>query len=210
VNQAAPSEAAARRRHENGARGLGGGRVILRPTLPYLAPVPGAAIAVMFGVVSTVALAAIAVSATLCALVRALIESIRIELLRDRADGWIIDHAVGQPTEDVVLRRMRELTDARTRTGLATSIRLVADAPEIAGWNLMRPDRRRARAQQRELRHLARELGDLSRRVTPRGVALARRLVTAAGSPLHDPRRADELSAAVRDTIAALDGAGRP
>jgi hypothetical protein len=46
--------------------------------------------------------------------------------------------------------------------------------------------------------------------VTPRGVALARRLVTAAGRPLHDPRRADELAAAVRDTIAALDGAGRP
>jgi hypothetical protein len=182
--------------------------VILRPTLPYLAPAPGAAIAVTLSVISTAALAAIAVSAALCALVRALVECIRTELLRDRADGWIIDHAVGQPTDDVVLARMRELTDARTRASLATSIRLFADAPEVAGWNLMRPDRRRT-AQQRELRQLAHELGDISRRVTPRGVALARRLVTAAGSPLHDPRRADELSAAVRDTIAALDGAGR-
>jgi hypothetical protein len=36
-------------------------------------------------------------------------------------------------------------------------------------------------------------------------VALALRLVTAAGGPLHDPHRADELSAVVRDTIAALD-----
>jgi hypothetical protein len=184
--------------------------VILRPTLPYLAPVPGAAIAVTLGVISTAALAAIAVSAALCALVRALVECIRIELLRDRADGWIIDHAVGQATDDVVLARMRELTDARTRASLASSIRLFADAPEIAGWNLMRPDRRRTGAQQRELQQLAHELGDLSRRVTPRGVALARRLVTAAGSPLHDPRRAEELAAAVRDTIAALDGAGRP
>jgi hypothetical protein len=184
--------------------------VILRPVLPYLTPVPAAAIAVTLGVISTAALAAIAASAALCALVRALIESARIELLRDRADGWIIAHAVGQPTNDVVLARMRELTDARTRTALATSIRLFADAPETAGWNLLRPDRRRTRAQQRELCQLAYELGDLSRRVTPRGVALARRLVTAAGSPLHDPRRADELSAAVRDTIAALDGAGRP
>jgi hypothetical protein len=210
VNRAMPSRAAARRRPDNGARGLGGGRVILRPVLPYLTPVPGAAIAVTLGVISTAALAAIAASAALCALVRALIESARIELRRDRADGWIIAHAVGQPTDDVVLARMRELTDARTRTGLATSILLFADAPEMAGWNLLRPDRRRTRAQQRELRQLAHELGDLSRRVMPRGVALSRRLVTAAGSPLHDPRRADELSAAVRDTIAALDGAGRP
>jgi hypothetical protein len=179
------------RARDSGLPALGGGRVIFRPTLPYLAVVPGAAIAVMLGVVPRPTLAAVAVSATLCALVRATIESVRIELLRERADGWIVAHAVGQPTDDTVRRRTRELTDPRTRASLAASIRLVADESE------RRPHRG-------ELRHLARELGDLSRPVTPRGAALAHRLLVAAGGPLHDPRRATELSAAVRDTIAAL------
>jgi hypothetical protein len=136
-----------------------------------------------------------------------MIESIRIELRCDRADAWIVAHAVGQPTDDIVLRRMRELADPRTRASLATSIRLIADASEVAGWNRLYPSRRRIRAHRHELRHLARELGDLSRPVNPRGVALARRLLTAAGGPLHAPYGPDELSAAVRDTIAALDGA---
>jgi hypothetical protein len=197
----------AMRRHRDGEAGrLGGGRVILRPTLPYLAPAPAALAAAMLGAISGPALAAVVVSATLCALVRAAIESVRIELLRDRADAWIVAHAVGQPTDDVVVRRMRELIDPHTRATLATSIRLVADASELTGWNWRYPHRRRIRAHRRELRHLARELGDLSRPVTPRGVALARRLLTAAGGPLHDAHRPDELSAAVRDTIAALDG----
>lgn len=193
--------------HDAAAPRLGGGRAILRPTLPYLAPVPAAAIAVTSGVVSRPALVAVAVSATLCALVRATIESIRIELLRDRADAWILAHAAGQPTDDIVLRRMRELTDPRTRASLATSIRVIADAPDVALWNRLYPNRRRIRAHRHELRRLARELGDLSRPVNPRGVALAHRLLTAAGGPLHDPHGADALSLAVRDTIAALDEA---
>lgn len=202
-----PATSKLRRMHDTATPRLGGGREVLRPTLPYLAPVPAAAIAVMFGLSPRV-LAAVAVSATLCALVRATIESIRIELLRDRADAWIVAHAAGQPTDEVVLRRMRELTDPRTRTSLATSIRLVADAFDVAGWNRLHPNRRRIRAHRRELRRLAHELGDVSRPVNPRGVALARRLLTAAGGPLHDPHREDELSIAVRDTIAALDEAG--
>lgn len=195
------------RMHDTATPRLGGGREILRPALPYLVPVPATAIAVTFGVVSRPALVAVAVSASLCALVRATIESIRIELLRDRADAWILAHAVGQPTDDIVLRRMRELTDPRTRASLATSIRVIADASDVAFWNRLYPNRRRIRAHRHELRHLARELGDLSRPVNPRGVALANQLLTAAGGPLHDPHRTDALSVAVRDTIAALDGA---
>ena len=186
---------------------LGGGREILRPALPYAAPVPATAIAATFGLVSRPALVAVIMSAALCVLVRASIESIRIELLRDRADAWILAHAAGQPTDDNVRRRMRELTDPRTRAGLATSIRMIADASEGACWNLLHPNRVRIRAHRHELHHLARELDDLSRPVTPRGVALALRLVTAAGGPLHGPHRSVELSVAVRDTIAALDGA---
>ena len=193
--------------HDAATTRLGGGRAILRPALPYLAPVPATAIAVTFGVVSRPALVAVAVSATLCALVRSTIESIRIELLRDRADAWIVAHAAGQPTDDIVLRRMRELTDPRTRASLATSIRVIADASDVAGWNRLHPNRRRIRAQRHELRHLARELGDLSRPVNPRGVALAHRLLTAAGGPLRDPHCEAALSVAVRDTIAALEGA---
>jgi len=181
--------------------------VILRPTLPYLAPLPGAALAVILGVISVPALAAVAVAATLCALVRAAIEALRIEALRDRADGWIVAHAVGQPTDDVVSRRMRELTDPLARARLATSIRCIAEDSEAARWNWAYPDRRRIRAHRGELDRLARTLDDVSRPVTPRGVVLALRLVTAVGGPLHDPRRPDELSAALRDTIVALDGA---
>ena len=194
--------------HDTATPRLGGGGEILRPALPYLAPAPAAAVAATFGIVSRPALVAVLVSAALCALVRASIESIRIELLRDRADAWILAHAAGQPTDEIVLRRMRELADPRTRTRLATSIRVIADAPDVAGWSRLYPNRRRIRAHRHELHHLARELGDLSRPVNPRGVALAERLLTAAGGPLHNPHGADELSVAVRDTIAALDGAG--
>jgi hypothetical protein len=186
---------------------LGGGPAILRPALPYLVPVPAATVAATFGVVSRPALVAVLMSAALCALIRASIESIRIELLRDRADAWILAHAAGQPTDEIVLWRMRELADPRTRARLATSIRVIADTSDLAGWNRPYPNRRRIRAHRHELRRLARELGDLSRPVNPRGVALAQRLLTAAGGPLHDPHGADDLSDAVRDTIAALDGA---
>jgi hypothetical protein len=161
----------------------------------------------MLGAVSPPALVAVAASAALCALVRATVESIRIELLRDRADAWIVAHAAGRPTDDTVLRRLRELADPRMRASLATSIRFFADASELAGRHRLYPNHRRIRGHRHELRHLARVLGDLSRPVSPRGVALAHRLLTAGGGPLHNAHRADELSAAVRDTIAALEGA---
>jgi hypothetical protein len=206
---ATSSERAARRRRDDGARGLGGGRVILRPALAYLAPVPAAGAAAVLGVVSTAALVAVAASAVLCALVRATVECVRVEALRDSADAWIVAHAVGQPTDDVVVRRMRELTDPRTRAALAAAVRSIAEDSRAGGWSwIVYPNHRGIRQHRRELVDLARELGDLSRPVAPRGVALAHRLVTAAGGPLHDPRRADELAAAVRDTIAALDRGG--
>lgn len=206
MRRATRTGGATRRGHCGEARRLGGGRVILRPTLPYLVPVPAAAVAVMLGLISQPALAAVAASAAACALVRAAIESIRVEALRDRADGWIVSHAGGQPSDEVVLARMCELTDPRTRVTLAASYRVIAEWSDQTGWNRTYSNRRRLRPQRRELQRLARELGDLSRPVAPRGVALAHRLITGAGSPLHDPRRADELPAVVRQTIAALAG----
>ena len=203
-----PSGRSPRRRRDDRVPRLGGARPILRPAAPYLVPVPAGAAAVALGVISPPALAAVTVSAVVCGLVRAAIESVRIELLRDRADGWIVAHAMGQPTDDIVRERMRELTDPRTRRRLATSIRVVADASGAAGWNRLYPNRRRIHAHRRELRHLARALADVSRPVTPRGVALAHRLVTAAGGPLYDPGRGDELAPAIREAIAALDGPG--
>ncbi len=56
-----------------------------------------------------------------------------------------------------------------------------------------------------ELQLLADGLDDAERPVTPRGVALAYRLVTAGGGPLYNPRRAGELPASLRATLAALD-----
>jgi hypothetical protein len=182
--------------------------VILRPTLPYVAPVPAALLAVMLGVISTPAVVAVAASATLCALARATIESIRIEVLRDRADGWIVAHVGRQPSDEVVLGRTRELVDPRTRATLAVSFRRLAAGSEAVGWSPVYANRCHLRAHRHELADLARELGDLSRPVTPRGVALAHRLIAAAGSPLYDSHRANELRLVVRQTIAALDGPG--
>lgn len=181
--------------------------MILRPTPPYLAPVPAALGAGLLGVTSQRAVAVVIATAFFCALMRATVEFVRIERLRDRADAWILAHAAGQPTDEIVLERLRELADPRTRASVAASIRLIADASAGGGWSRRYPNRRRIRAHRPELRHLARVLDDVSRPVKPRGVVLAHRLLTGAGGPLHDPHHPDELALAVRETIAALGGA---
>jgi hypothetical protein len=191
------------RPHNDEAGRLGGRRAILRPTLPYIAPVPGALAAIAFGVISRPAVAAVAASALVCALVRATIESIRIETLRESADRWIVTRTGRPPSDEVLLGRIRELTDARARATLADSFRRVVD--DDGTWP-MYPNRRRLRAHRHELSRLAHELGDLSHPVTPRGVALAYRLITAAGSPLYNAQRTGELRSAISTTIAALDG----
>ena len=74
----------------------------------------------MFGVVSRPALVAVA--------------AIRIEVCATARTQWILAHPSGQPTDEIVLGRMRELTDPRTRTSLASSIRVIADASDVAGF----------------------------------------------------------------------------
>jgi hypothetical protein len=158
-----------------------------------------------FGVISRPAVAAVAASALICVLVRATIESIRIETVRENADRWIATHTGRPPSDEVLLGRIRELTDARTRATLANSLRRVVDEAESSRQTPVYPNRRRLRAHREELLRLAHALGDLSHPVAPRGVALANRLITIAGSPLHNGQRAGELRSAVCKTIAALD-----
>ncbi len=194
------------RAHNNDARPLGGGRAILRPTLPYIAPLPGALAAMAFGAISRPVVAAVAASALVCALLRATIEAIRIETLREHADRWIATHTGRPPNDETVLGRIRELTDTRTRATLADSFRRLVDEAESTRQTPGYANRRGVRAHRQALLCLAHDLGDLSHPVAPRGVALAYRLITAAGSPLYNGQRAGELRSAVCTTIAALEG----
>jgi hypothetical protein len=194
------------RPHNDDARRLGGRRAILVPTLPYFAPVPGALAAMAFGVISRPAVAAVAASALVCGLVRATLESIRIETLREHADRWLATRTGRPPSDDVLLGRIRELTDPRSRATLANSVRRLVDDAESTRQTLIHPNRHHLGAHRQDLSRLAHDLGDLSHPVAPRGVALAYRLITAAGSPLYNRQRAGELRSAVRTTIAALDG----
>lgn len=194
-------------RQREGRAGLGGARPTLTPALPYLLPLAAAAAASAAGLESGTALAAVAVSALVCALVRTVVERARIELARERADSWIVSRTGQPPADSVLLARIDELTGARLRGDLARSLRRVA-ADALTSGRALTPSQHNRRAlapHVAELRLLAERLADAETPATPRGVALAYRLVTAGGGPLYNPRRADELPASLRATLAALD-----
>lgn len=194
------------RRREDRA-GLGGARPTLTPALPYLLPLAAAIAASAAGLESVPVLAAVAASALVCALVRAVVERTRIELARERADEWIVSRTGRPPADAVLLARIEELTGARLRGDLARAFRRIA-ADALSSGRALTPSQHNRRALAplvAELRLLADRLADAESPVTPRGVALAYRLVTAGGGPLYNPRRADELPAGLRATLAALD-----
>ncbi len=187
--------------------GLGGARPTLTPALPYLLPLAAAVVASAARLESETVFAAVAVSALVCALARAVVERTRIELARERADSWIVSRTGQPPTDAVLLARIGELTGARLRGDLARSLRRVA-ADAVSSGRALTPsqhNRRALRPHVAEVRLLAERLADTDTPVTPRGVALAYRLVTAGGGPLYNPGRADELPAGLRATLAALD-----
>ncbi len=149
---------------------------------------------------------AVAASAVVCAVVRAVVEHMRIEADRERADEWIAMRA-GRPPEDELLRaRMEELLEPALRD----------DA------RLLVPADRAGRTQHRQGAHRHGSTGARSARrrpcswpwptgwpiaarpVSPRGVALAYRLVTAGGGPLYLPT-ATTSSARAPATLAALE-----
>jgi hypothetical protein len=194
------------RRREDRA-GLGGARPTLTPALPYLLPLAAAVAASAAGLESVTVLAAVAASAIVCAVVRAVIERTRIELVRERADEWIVSRTGQPPADTLLLARIDELTSARLRGDLARSFRRIAADAASAGRALTpsQHNRRALRPHIAELQLLADGLDNAERPVTPRGVALAYRLVTAGGGPLYNPGRAGELPASLRATLAALD-----
>jgi hypothetical protein len=186
---------------------LGGGRAIAAPALPYLVPLAGALVASASGVLSLPALAAVAVSAIGCALVRAAAEHIRIEMARDCADRWIGVRAGQPPSDEILLARIDELLSADTRTTLGRAFRRVATDAAGTGRPISpaQLNRRRLRRHADDLVRLADRLEDMSSPVTPRGVALAHRLVTEGGGPLYNARTAETLPVSLRAALRALD-----
>lgn len=184
-----------------------GGWSIAASAIPFLVPLAGALAASTAGVLSSPALTAVTVSAVVCALVRMTVEHVRVELTRDRADRWLGAHIGQAPSDEVLVARIDELLSARTRTTLGRSFRRIA-VDAVSGGRPMSPaqlNRGRLRRHADDLVRLADRLEDLSAPVTPRGVALAHRLVTAGGGPLYNSREGEALRMSLNATLHALD-----
>jgi hypothetical protein len=190
-----------------GARGLGGARATLVPSLPYLVPFGAAIAASLVGFESTSVFAAVAASAVLCAFVRTGVEHERIELRREKADGWLSTRCGAQPDDRMLLARIDELESPRVRRTLARSFRRIAG--EVNSFD--RPitpaqhNRRVLRPHSEQISQLAARLDDRSRPAGPRGMAMAYRLITMGNGPLYNSRRAQELPAHLNATLGALD-----
>jgi hypothetical protein len=186
---------------------LGGTRATLVPSLPYLIPLAAAVVASVAGLESTSVFAAVAASAVLCALVRVGVEHERIELRRERVDGWLSTRCGEQPDDGMLLARLDELESVRLRRTLARSFRRVARDVNSFGppTTPAQHNRHTLRPHAEQIRRLAERLDDRSRPVGPRGMAMAYRLVTMGGGPLYNSRRAQELPAHLNATLGALD-----
>jgi len=190
-----------------GSRGLGGARATLVPSLPYLIPLAAAIAASLAGFESTSVFAAVAASAALCAFVRTGVEHERIELRREKADGWLSTRCGEQPDDAMLLARIGELSSPRLRKTLARSFRRVARDVHSFGrpTTPAQHNRRILRPHAEQIQRLAERLDDRTRPVGPRGMAMAYRLVTMGGGPLYNSRRAQELPAHLNATLGALD-----
>ena len=190
-----------------GSRGLGGARATLVPSLPYLVPLAAAVAASLAGLESTSVFAAVAASAVLCAFVRTGVEHERIELRRERADGWLSTRCGEQPDDAMLLARIDELSSPRLRRTLARSFRRVARDVHSFGrpTTPAQHNRRILKPHAEQIRRLADRLDDRTRPVGPRGMAMAYRLVTMGGGPLYNSGRAGELPAHLNATLGALD-----
>jgi hypothetical protein len=190
-----------------GSRGLGGARATLVPSLPYLIPLAAAIAASLAGFESTSVFAAVAASAALCAFVRTGVEHERIELRREKADGWLSTRCGEQPDDAMLLARIDELSSPRLRKTLARSFRRVAHDVNSFGrpTTPAQHNRRILKPHAEQIRCLADRLDDRTRPVGPRGMAMAYRLVTMGGGPLYNSGRAQELPAHLNATLGALD-----
>jgi hypothetical protein len=137
-----------------------------------------------------------------------MVEAVRVNQDRRRADDWIMGHADVAGADASVVARIDELLEPRTRTSLAWGFARIA--AEVSGRrSLARTpitvDARRLANHVDDLNLLARKLDDLASPVSPRGVALANRLLTDGTGPLYGSRRSCELATALHQTIDSLD-----
>jgi hypothetical protein len=186
---------------------LGGPVRVFRPSLAYLVPLAGALVALGLGVETRTVLAAVSLSALVCAFVRAAIEHLRIESARERADEWLACRTGRPPDDELLLARIDELLDPRLRHTLARSFERIA-ADTRRGGRMHTP----AQHNRRVLRHhapaivaLSDRLADRSRPVSARGMAMAYRLVTLGGSPLYVAAAAEDLGPRLHAVLVALD-----
>jgi hypothetical protein len=186
---------------------LGGPVRVFRPSLAYLVPLAGVVVALALGVETRTVLAAVSISAVVCALVRAAIEHMRIESARERADDWLSCRAGVPPDDELLLARIDELLDPRLRRTLARSFRRIA-ADAVSRGHMHTPaqrNRRVLRAHVGEIRAVADRLADRSRPVSARGMSIAYRLVTQGGSPLYTTKAAEDVSPRLGAALVALD-----
>jgi hypothetical protein len=186
---------------------LSGYRRLAGAALPYSIPLPVAVALYVIGVAGRPAALAVVAASTAGVLARVAVEVVRIEIQRERVDRWIITHT-GQPPNDTVLQaRLDELLAARLRLGLGAAFRRLAeDALTTRHRDLLglQPTRRQLRPHVHDVMELADTLSDLPKPVSPRGVALANRLLASAGGPLHNSQRARELAVTLPQTLRAL------
>jgi hypothetical protein len=186
---------------------LSGYRRLVGAARPYSIPLPAAVALYVVGAAGRPAALAVIAASTAAVLVRVVVEVVRIETQREQADRWIITHT-GQPPKDTVLQaRLDELLAARLRIGLGAAFRRLADDAlttrrrDLLG---LQPTRRQLRPHAHDVMELADKLSDLHETVSPRGVALANRLLAEAGGPLHSSQRARELAVTLPQTLRAL------
>lgn len=186
---------------------LGGPVRVFRPSLAYLVPLGGVVVALALGVETRTVLAAVSMSAVVCALARAAIEQIRIESARERADAWLACRSGATPDDELLLARIDELLDPRMRRTLARSYRRIA-ADAVGHGRVHTPaqhNRLVLREHVAEILAVADRLADGSRPVTPRGMAIAYRLITHGGSPLYVARASEDVGPRLNAALVALD-----
>lgn len=186
---------------------LSGYRRLVATALPYSIPLPAALVVHVIGVAGRPATLAVVAASTACVLVRVAVEVVRIQTEREQADRWIITHTGQPPTDAVLQARLDELLAARVRIGLGAAFRRLADdALAIRRGDLLalRPTRRHLGPHVHAVIGLADALLDLHEPVSARGVALANRLLSEAGGPLHNSQRARELVVTLPQTLRAL------
>lgn len=125
---------------------------------------------------------------------------------RGAADQWLVTHSHPVSDEDIVRRRIVELTSIRERTRIAKSLLGAVRDARRPGISASPLSRHAIVECADELTELAERFSDLDQPVAPRGVVLALRLLTDGGGPLYAHDRSADLPVTVARIRAALEG----